>query len=515
MSTELSHSSLKKLEKAVFASETQDILDEIQNEINQLERKVTTELKEKYQDVINFCVSLNKCSESLNELIDMNNWIKEDIEESKEKLQSDITEYESTLQIEKNLNNFIKVLRNILLFEEEIVKIETSDNPYFIVEGIRKLDNSLLEFKNFNFHHKYYNKLTTLKSMVLKNTRKEAEAWLEYNKMSYESIGCQFFNVLREKESLIFDVRFNFWKNADMQRLYDFLYIFSCLKSSKDLINRLNTFRESYLVQVSSENDNLNSSLYTTIGIFLLEFYLMEINTTFDLKETYKKITQAIFERIKQKEEDPIEQKAYFIAMKQTFTKLRFDTNLVDDEILQLALSYFQEQKKTIKSVSEIEQYISNIQRVLPGLDNQDVETLFYKNVDDVLLQHANESEEYSTLLEGTQNKYPNFKFRAALKHQKTTKDNQTKIRTSFIDIFNHIMDIRDIDEFQQRLETEMRNLKLCQLKPSDLSTLAKQIREKCTTKLLVKEKNSPNDKVNQNAKRALFTKTFDQQFPQ
>lgn len=510
MSAELSQSSLKRLEKAVFSSDPSILIDETQQEINHLDSKLNKLLSERYQEILQYCKCLNETSETLDNLIELNNWTNEHLQEIHGKFNTDLEEYKNLLEIEKNLNTFSEMLRNICMFDDEMIKIETSNDVFLIVTGMKRLEKAVLQFKGFNFHHKFNSKFMTFKANVLKNTRKEAENLLDYNKSLYESFGCEYLSSLKQKTSLIFESRYNFHKDANIQKIYDILYIYSAYRDIKNLVDKLNSYRELSFQSLFLEHSNINSDLYNTIGFFIIESYLMEINPLFDLKEVYQSSIQRLIQSIKSKEKDPLEQKAYLLALKQALSHLIFDVNMIENEILQLALFFFKEKQGLVASFTDVPQYMEEIEKMTHDLDNQDIETLMIKNIDDVLLRLSDTSSEYSSLLDDIQHKYSFYTFRSISKYKKTQSTKKQKIKNQYEKKFDVSLQIRDIDEFHSQVESHLKEITNLDLSQQEKQDLINEMRQILSDDLELKEKNNPKNKVNYNAKRALIMRLMD-----
>ncbi|KRH92812.1 hypothetical protein M153_265300045 [Pseudoloma neurophilia] len=493
MSFDLSPSTLKQLEQSLLSSDLTTEIDETQNELNELDQRLNISLSEQYKEIIQFCTSLNETAESLDNLIKLNDWTNEHLISISKNLEADLQEYKNTVEIEKNIDKFTKTLKSIELFESTIIKIETSTNAYEIVQGVKSLENSILGFKGLNFHHKFNSKLFLVKSNTLKATRKEAEAWFNQNMSIFESFGCDYLTNLKSLEScdnLIFDPKYNYHKDADVQKIYDLLYVYSSLKNSKSLIDKFNSYRQ---VTFQIDDKNLNSALYKTIGFFILEFYLLEINPLFDLKNFYKNILIAMINHIKNIESDVLEQLSYIIALKQVLKDLKFQTYILEDEILQLTIFYFQKLQADIENIKDIPDYIEKISKL--KINNQDIETLMIKNIDDVLLKHYDaEDEQYEHLIDKIEKDYKNFTFRAVSKYRREKSKISEDINSKYLNTFDKILQIKDIDQFHE----DLNNLLTAISKNPNSSAQLKLLKDFSDRKLIEK------DSYNADAKRAL-----------
>lgn len=499
-------SSIKKLEKAVFSTNSQEILSKIQEDINNLEIDLSESIKSKNSDIIKFCFSLNEVSDALNNLIKINNWTNNHFQENYKQLKYEIENLENILEVEKNLNDFTRILRNIVIFKEEIEKIENEKNIFNVVTAIQKLESSVFHFKGYNFYHRFQNEYKKLESNILKNTKKDAIKWIEFVNSLYEAFGANFLSRIRQKNSIIFDIRYSSYEDAQVFKIYDWLYLFSALRSSKDLIDKMNIKRESLSLELTT--DSLNTTLYKFVGFFIVEFYLIEIDILFDLKESYLKITDQMIENIQNMEKDPLEQKIYFLAFRNTLQKFKFDVRKLDDTILQLFIIFFQEKQQNMNSYTDIYDYIKEIEKIMPNIDNPDIKLLFYKNIDDALLNFFENSNEYFKIVFDIQNKFPNFNFRSYQKSNIFLKKNLENTKNEFIKKFDQIITENNFEKFNQKLESEIQIFSDFLKDQKEKKKLIFEIKNYCINKLKNFEKMNPKDK-NFNAKRAIFTKIF------
>lgn len=510
MSLNFSTSTLKKIENAVFTTETQKLIEETQQEMNEEEKRLSNSITTLYPNIMNFCVSLNQIKDSLETLTELNNRSNEYLQETCNKIKNNVQEIDNLNSIERNLNQFTNFVNDISSFRDEIDQISETEDTFRIILGLHKLEKILLKMKHFSFYHKLNSEFSAIKSYLVKNIKKQAEEWIDQNNSAFERYGSNFLKKIKEDKSLLFDFRYLFFEETQMQKVYDMLYLYSAIKKSSELINKMNFLREVAYQQIINSCQTTESILHITIGFFIVEFYLLDINASFDLKETYVTMLQEIIQENEFIQSNVFEKKNFLITIENIFSLLSFDKTEIKNEILQLAFQYFNEEKEDIQEFTDIDPHIRNMEKMVEDIDDLDIKTLFYKNVDDILLKYFSLDENYLSFLVQIQKKYEKFSFRAVSKYKKESNVSMNKLNENFWNKFEKIIDEQNFDKFNDLLQDEFNEIKNIDMNKIKKTAILLEIKQKCVAKLEQKEKINPEQRMNYNSKRALFVKMID-----
>lgn len=508
----LTTNSIKKIEKASKSDDNQQLLSCMQEEIDKNDQELLSTITTSYAQIIDFCITLNGVNESLENLIELNNQSNSYLQDTAQKIKTNLEELKSIDETEKNIDDALIALQKIDKFDVLIETLQETTDICEVVAKLQELERYSLDFRKFGFYNKFNLRLIDNRDKVLKKIKNGVKEWINQIKELFNFLGCEFVKKMNAEHSVIFDFRYDLEKNVPIQEVYDFLYIFGTLRDRREIMDKMNYLRKNLMLGLMNEHGGVQNDIYNVIGFLLIDFYLLDVDISFDLKENYGELVRGLLQSMRDKQSDVYERKNDLLVLKMALMTLSYRYKDADDELFKLIFVFFQEEKTSIKKFTDIESYIEKCKEIIEGYSIRDVQMLFYKNIDDLLLEYFCLDEEYLRVLDRVCDEFAGYKFRAQNKREKETAGNYNKIKDYHRNVMDKALDEQNIDEFNKLIQKETSELNGMQLNDSQKKGLIDEMKAYCLNKLQRKEKlNDPKNKINYNAKRALLMNMFDQ----
>ncbi|ELQ76458.1 hypothetical protein THOM_0567 [Trachipleistophora hominis] len=508
----LTANSLKKIERASKSSDNQQLLSNMQKEIEKNDQELLSTITTSYSQIIDFCITLNGVNESLDNLIELNNQSNSYLQDTAQKIQMNLEELRSIDETEKNIDVALTTLQKIDRFNTSIETLQDITDICELVAELGMLERCLLDFKKFGFYSKFNLRLIDNRDKIFKRIKNNVKEWMRKVGELFNFLGSEFVRMMNNEHSMIFDFRYNLMKNVPIQEVYDFLYIFGTLKDRREIIDKMNYLRKNSTFTLMKDHDAIENDIYNVIGFLLVDFYLLDIDISFDLKENYGNLVHRLLQNIKNKKSDIYEHKNDLLVLKEALVALNYRYKDVEDELFKIIFTFFQEEKANITTFSDIESYISKCKKIMENYSIKDIRMLFYKNVDDLLLEYFCLDEDYLVVLDRICGEFVDYKFRAQNKKSREITSNYNRIKDYHLKVIDKALDERDFERFNQLIQNETSELNDIKLNSNEKKELINDMKAYCMNKLQRREKlDGPKEKVNFNAKKALLMKMFEQ----
>lgn len=507
----LTSNSIRKIEQASKSNENQKLLDEIRENIEKNDQNLLATISGSYSQILDFCVTLNSINECIANLIELNNQSNSYLQDIRHKTRLNLDELKGINETEKNIDITLSALQKIERFENTIGVLQETTDIYEIVSKIKELEGYLLGFKKFTFYNKFNFVFLDNKAKVLKKLKSNVTAWIEDVKGSLNFLGCEFIRLMTTKQPILFDYRYVLRKNVNIHEIYDFLYFFTMLGDRREIIDKINLVRKNMIEELINDCNTLQDDVYNTIGFLLVDFYLITVDISFDLKEDYGAIVNNLLRTMKEKQSDAFELKNHLLTLRGALMALNYRKKALDDELFKLMFDFFQAEQKNIKTFSDIELFIDECKKIMKDYEIEDVKMLLLKSVDNVLMDHFCSDEDFLCILDRICEEFGHYKFRAQVKRDKETKSDFRKIRQYHLNVLDKALDEPKFENFNDIILKETDELLSLKIKDSERTALFHEMREYSFNKLKRREKLNGKDKVSHNAKRALLMKMFDQ----
>ncbi|KAM0686064.1 hypothetical protein COBT_002720 [Conglomerata obtusa] len=365
-----------------------DTLNSLQNRIKTKETRLQDHITENHNQIIKRCSSLTnlRCKENLAPITQkLNDFCFSIIINYNE-----LKENEEMLIKLDQINNYAKLLLSILnKLEDKKSNIENYLNYKFLHEKIKLLKKS-------NFYEMLKIQNNEKRKKLINELKEDCCSWISDILNVCGSLGEKIINgnTIERKE-------------LKLTAVLESLYIFNKLENEDEFFSFFNSKRE---------NLGLHLNLYDLIGFLYSQKILCEIDSNFKIGEINTNF-----------------EKDELLVLLKFIKEFNMSGKQIEAKLENLAVDYIYKKKEFVNNKEDFEVYFDNVSKYLEGIEQTCVYEIFYKCLDQMLLEYFSPNE-IKTKIEIIRNKRNlKYDFKSEKLYLKQKEEIENEINLIFI----------------------------------------------------------------------------------